>query len=291
MYNWINIYENVSNEGVVIISRKISTIARKSRKLTSECEAFIIDHVKKNPTFNMKKLAKKITRKYNIHFNNKYIYHILKKHNITHKKVQKITYPYGKTKFKKATKELKKVIDKCDNNFTAIDETAVYLGTSSNYGWSKQGVRCPVKSTFNRKNKYSLCQAISKNGIVASKMIKGSFNTIKFNEFVISDVMPNMPNNTLLMDGCVIHKSKELAKELEEKNITKIINVPYSPQFNPIEYTFNTLKSLIKKNNVNTLTELTKTLDKHSKDANKKGFTKYYDHTYKNINSVLNNNG
>ena len=40
-----------------------------------------------------------------------------------------MTYPYRKTKFKKAVNVLKKDIDKCKNNFTSIVETAVYLGT------------------------------------------------------------------------------------------------------------------------------------------------------------------
>jgi hypothetical protein len=55
-----------------------------------------------------------------------------------------------------------------------------------------------------------------------------------------------------LMDGAIIHKSKRLSDKLNLLNIKKIINVPYSPQFNPIEFKFNTLKSKIKCNNVTT---------------------------------------
>jgi hypothetical protein len=71
-------------------------------------------------------------------------------------------------------------------------------------------------------------------------------------------------------------------------SIKKIINVPYSPQFNPIEFTFNTLKSKIKCNNVTTKKQLDKVLDKHIKQSNKNGHVKYYDHTYKNIKNVIN---
>src|SRR6185437_2582034 len=132
------------------------------------------------------------SNKYGITLSKGYIYAILKKNNITNKKVQKITYPYGKTKFKKESNVLKKAIDQSENNYTCIDETAVYLGMSSNYGWSKKGSRCSIKSTFNRSNKRSLCIAISNEGVVASKMINGSFNTIKYNDFVINNVIPNM---------------------------------------------------------------------------------------------------
>ena len=78
------------------------------------------------------------------------------------------------------------------------------MGTSNTYGWSLIGTRCKVKSTFNRANKYSLCQAFCNEKIVAYELIKGAFNTKKFNEFVKNKVIPNMPNvpnKTMLMDG------------------------------------------------------------------------------------------
>jgi putative transposase len=235
----------------------------------------------------MKKLSKKLSVKYSITISKSYIYRILAKNNMTHKKVQKNTYPHKISKFKKEVKQLKKYVDDCNNDFTAIDETAVYLGTSNNHGWSNKGKRCIVKSTFNRSNRYSMCEAISKDKVISHELIKGTYNTNKFNNFVIDKVMPNMTNNTILMDGAVIHKSKELANKLNSLNIKKIINVPYSPQFNPIEFTFNTLKSKIKINNVTTKKQLDKLLDKHIKESDKNGHKKYYDHTYKNIKNVI----
>ncbi len=198
-----------------------------------------------------------------------------------------MTYPYGKTKFKKAVNTLKKEIDKCNNNFTAIDETSVYLGTPKTYGWSLIGTRCKVKSTFNRSKKYSLCQAISNKKVIAYELIKGSFNTKKFNDFIKNKVMPNMTNDTILLDGASIHKSKKLSDILAEHGVTKIINVPYSPQFNPIEFTFNTLKLKIKLDNVTTKKHLDKTMLRYFKQANRDGFENYYNHTYNNIQKAI----
>ena len=89
------------------------------------------------------------------------------------------------------------------------------------------------------------------------------------------------------MDGASIHKSKILDELLKEKQIKKIINVPYSPQFNPIEFTFNTLKNKIKRENIDTYTDLVVLIDKHKKKTNNEGFHKYYDHTYNNIICAL----
>lgn len=119
-------------------------------------------------------------------------------------------------------------------------------------------------------------------------MIKGSFNTIKFNDFIINDVIPNMKNQAIMMDNCVIHRSKILREKLEESNIKLIFNVPYSPQFSPIELHFNTLKNDIKKNNITADKELNNILAKHIKSANKTGFSKYYAHTYDILNNTVN---
>lgn len=285
-YAWIRDYYLTGDDN--FLSERVANIIRSSRKLTKECELFIINYVLKNPSFDMKKMVKKISNKYNISLSKGYIYTILKENYITNKKVQKVTYPYSKIKFKKESTILKKAIDNIENNYTCVDESTVYLGTSCNYGWSKKGTKCSVKSTFNRSNKRSLCTAISNEGIVAYKMIKGSFNTVKFNDFIINDVVPSMKNRAIMMDNCVIHKSKILRENLEESNIKLIFNVPYSPQFSPIELHFNTLKNNIKKNNTTTEKELNNILTKHIKSANKTGFSKYYTHTYDILNHTVN---
>jgi transposase len=289
LYDWIEKFSYLLDSKMsYILSKRTSKKIRSNRKLTAEIEIFIVNHVRNNPDFNIKKLTNKVIKKFGVKFSVSHIYRILGYNNLTYKKVQKITYPYGKVRFKKAVKNIKKDIDKCNNDFTAIDETAVYLGSANNYGWSKKGDRCKINSSFNKSNKYSLCQAISKKSFIASEMIKGSYNTKKFNMFIEDKVIPNMDNNVLFMDGCTIHKSKELSEKLKENNIIQLINVPYSPQFNPIEYTFNTLKFRIKKENVTTKKQLENVIKKHVNDGNKNSFQNYYEHTYKNLEMSIN---
>lgn len=91
------------------------------------------------------------------------------------------------------------------------------------------------------------------------------------------------------MDGCTIHKSIALVEMLKENNKKKLINVPYSPQFNPIEFFFNPVKSDIKKNNITTKKGLDTLINKIIKKANKNRFQKYYDHTYLNLKNAISN--
>ncbi len=63
----------------------------------------------------------------------------------------------------------------------------------------------------------------------------------------------------------------------ENKNkINVIYNVPYSPQFNPIEYYHGVLKKEIYQTYIESRDQL-------NKELNKKGFDKYYDKTLDNL--------
>ena len=58
---------------------------------------------------------------------------------------------------------------------------------------------------------------------------------------------------TLFMDGAGPHRSKILAQDLEEINVKRIINVGYSPQFNPIEGCFSIVKNHFKRKRLNAM--------------------------------------
>ena len=73
----------------------------------------------------------------------------------------------------------------------------------------------------------------------------GGLTGIVMNYFLISLFkklrLHNMLNNTIiLMDNCKAHKNKIALKMMTK--IQFLFNAPYSPEFNPIEYIFNSLK-------------------------------------------------
>jgi transposase-like protein len=59
-----------------------------------------------------------------------------------------------------------------------------------------------------------------------------------------------------------------------------IFNVPYSPQFNPIEYVNNELKRQIRTQNIQNKKELIKFLELFIKKSSKKGFKNYFKKSY-----------
>ena len=54
----------------------------------------------------------------------------------------------------------------------------------------------------------------------------------------------------------------------------------YSPQLNPIEMLFSSLKAHLRKQNVNTKTELVAEIENYLKNKNNLQFVKYYKHAW-----------
>ena len=55
------------------------------------------------------------------------------------------------------------------------------------------------------------------------------------------------------MDQLTVHKAKEVKTLYEELNITVIFNVSYSPELNPIETCFSSVKAVFKRSRLHAL--------------------------------------
>ena len=51
----------------------------------------------------------------------------------------------------------------------------------------------------------------------------------------------------LFLDGASFHRSKEIQPDLDALGIKRIVNVPHSPQYNPIEGCFSIVKNYFKR--------------------------------------------
>jgi transposase len=58
----------------------------------------------------------------------------------------------------------------------------------------------------------------------------------------------NDPDTTVLfMDNCSVHHSKKVTTFCEMRNLKIIFNIPYCPQFNPIERVWAVVKNTYKR--------------------------------------------
>ena len=103
-----------------------------------------------------------------------------------------------------------------------------------------------------RGTKYSLLPALSQDGILHFEVLENAITGEDFRKFV-EGLLPHMnkwplPNSVLVMDNTAIHKVGGIREMVEERG-SRILYLPtYSPDFNPIEHAFSSIKSWLRLN-------------------------------------------
>ncbi|KAJ3500783.1 hypothetical protein NLJ89_g9639 [Agrocybe chaxingu] len=125
--------------------------------------------------------------------------------------------------------------------------------TARHYGLALRGQRADFVDNFVRGDRYSMVAAITTEGYMSTRVILGSFNAEEFRDYIIEQVLPEMnpyPANKsiLLMDNCRIHHNIELIDVVNAAGCLLIYLPPYSPDLNPIEESFSTLKAFLRRN-------------------------------------------
>lgn len=122
--------------------------------------------------------------------------------------------------------------------------------------------------TKNHGIKFSLLFAISRHKIIYYVLKTGSFKSNDFNEFIVT-VDKSLSRYKYFLDNARIHHAKIIDKDIKRK---MIYNIPYSPQFNPIEYVNNELKRQIREQNISCEIELRTFLGKFVKSCNRRTY-------------------
>jgi len=120
------------------------------------------------------------------------------------------------------------------------------------YAWSIRGERAVRHEYFVRGTKYSILPALSLDGILHLEVIDNAVTGEDFFRF-IQGLLPRMnawplPRSVLVIDNASIHKVAGI-RELVEEHGARLLFLPtYSPDFNPIEMTFSTIKAWLRAN-------------------------------------------
>jgi len=98
----------------------------------------------------------------------------------------------------------------------------------------------------NRGKTVSLMAAINITGVVAFEIKEGSYNGNSFVDFINNNFktyFERNPKHILVMDNCAFHHRIDVIELLTALGILYQFLPPYSPQLNPIEEYFSSVKS------------------------------------------------
>ena len=135
-----------------------------------------------------------------------------------------------------------------------IDEAARNRRTSGrSKGWASVGRRCVQHRLFVRGQRFSTLPVLTIDGIITHDIIPGSVTSDRFLQFLQELVIPLTnpypgPRSVLILDNCNIHHSEKIRALVEDEAMCKLIFLPpYSPDLNPIEQAFFSIKSYLRR--------------------------------------------
>ncbi len=144
------------------------------------------------------------------------------------------------------------------NMFVFVDETGSdRRDAMRKFGYSLRGKRCVATRLLVRGERVSAIAAITLDGILDYQFVHGTSNGDIFREFIERELLPHlMPfdgknsNSIVVMDNASIHHSREVADLISSVGALLIYLPPYSPDLNPIEEAFSSVKANLKAHEV-----------------------------------------
>jgi transposase len=131
-----------------------------------------------------------------------------------------------------------------------LDETASCERTGDRkYGWSPVSNPCFISQYLDRSLRYSVLPALTINGYLVEPLIcEGGVTAELFTDWFEAKVIPQLaPDAIVILDNAKIHYG-EVFKDLCAMHGVRVEYLPpYSPDYNPIEQSFNALKAWVKR--------------------------------------------
>lgn len=208
---------------------------------------FLLHYLEDRPTAYLDELTLALWDDYGISVCIKTVYNFLLASQWSRKVV--------KRRAQQASAELRAVYKAKSRKWTIdrlvfVDESACCERTGyRKYGWSPKGVDCTELKSLRRGERWSVLPAITVNGYLPGELIvQGSITAEIFVWWLRNAVLPQLTAfNILVMDNASIHHSLEVKEACAEFGVPIEYLPPYSPDFNPIESTFNVLKAWVRR--------------------------------------------
>jgi transposase len=129
-----------------------------------------------------------------------------------------------------------------------IDEAGFNLHLTRRFGRARRGERAVRVRPTQRGRNVSVVVAVGREGIIASEVRLGAFNTDRFNTFLADTLLPNLHGpRTIIMDNVPFHKSHEVQDTIENAGHICEYLPPYSPQLNAAEWVFGNIKTHVRR--------------------------------------------
>ncbi len=160
---------------------------------------------------------------------------------------KKKTTLYAERCEKKRT-QFKEHIAKLDpNTLVYVDEAGVDNRLFRPYARAPKGHKIYADIPGKKRERHSMIGGWMKSRFMAPFTFQGGCNANVFNTWLDQVLLPTLPKgSTIIMDNAAFHKSAKTREMIEEAGCFLLYLPTYSPDFNPIEHCWHTVKSRIR---------------------------------------------
>lgn len=111
-----------------------------------------------------------------------------------------------------------------------------------------KGKRCYGRHDWGAKGRTNVIGALLKGVLLTVSLFQTTINTSVFDAWIIEDLIPKLPQNSVvIMDNASFHKGIQMKTALEKAGHTLLYLPPYSPDLNPIEHKWAQAKAIRRK--------------------------------------------
>jgi putative transposase len=129
------------------------------------------------------------------------------------------------------------------DNVVYVDETGFQKYVTRTSGWAVRGQKIYGDVRGNNRKTTNLIMAQRRREWLAPMLFKGTCDHIIVNTWIETQLIPELDKPSIvIMDNASFHKKKDITAILEKHGHVFLPLPPYSPDFNPIENTFGTIK-------------------------------------------------
>ena len=128
-------------------------------------------------------------------------------------------------------------------NVVYFDESGFKEYSYRKHGWARRGQVIYGDVSGKNRKATNLIMAQRSGQWLAPETFEGSCDAVRVNEWLEKKLMPLLDRPSIVvMDNASFHKKKDIAAILRKKGHAMLPLPPYSPDFNPIENSFGSLK-------------------------------------------------
>lgn len=129
-----------------------------------------------------------------------------------------------------------------------IDETWTKTNMAPLRGWGTKGKRLVARVPHGHWKTLTFLAALRRDSITAPCLFNGPINGESFLLYVRQFLVPTLrPGDIVVMDNLGSHKAQAVRQAIKQTGARLVFLPPYSPDLNPIEQFFSTLKHWLRK--------------------------------------------